>query len=187
MCSLEWDRPVLFYISQCTDLKLLIHLKQAWPWMGTVIQGYNTDIAYGCNDKKYPLKKFLDAVGDPDHHQNLIICTLCRCFHFLNISSKSQSTTSRALLQTTNKPCHLQIPPCKMTKKRCRIVRGFSWSSTAILRHSHSSIGWSSSLVTVNISAWSTECGISTIFMWSYKIWNTADNSKILVEGTMKS
>ena len=32
---------------------------------------------------KKSFKTFLDAVSDPDRHQNQIICSLCHCQHFL--------------------------------------------------------------------------------------------------------
>ena len=38
---------------------------------------------------KNPSKKFLDPDGNPEHHQNVIVCSLSHYQHFLKTSSKS--------------------------------------------------------------------------------------------------
>lgn len=45
-------------------------------------------MALSCNGKE-SFKKFLDPDSDPDHHQNLIDCSLTHFQHTLKISCKS--------------------------------------------------------------------------------------------------
>ena len=69
---------------------------------------------------KEPLK-FLDQDGDPDHHQDLIIFSLCHCQHFFGQFQQNPSTILKLVCKQVN--VGHQLPGT------CNFIQSMSFSS----------------------------------------------------------